>query len=119
MKLTSAAAAADDNIIILATDLHVVPLPHVVVVAAAVVGVAPPRPHLAAAAQPQIQKSFPKLEILKTNCDHFAAKSSGNTINSKAFRPKNQMLRQLFSVRKYKYFFRHKYKCQDKSMGSV
>ena len=115
MKLTSAPAAADDNIIP-PTDLHVVPLPHVVVVAAAVVGVAPPRPHLAAAAQPQIQKSFPKLEILKTNCDHFAAKSSGNTINSKAFRPKNQMLRQLFSVRKYKYFFRHKYKCQDKSM---
>ena len=78
------------------THLHDVPLPHVVVVAAAVVGVAAPRPHLAAATQPQVQKSFPKLEILKTNCDHFAAESSGNTIKSKAFRPKSQVLRQIF-----------------------
>ena len=99
--------------------LHVVPLPHVVVVAAAVVGVAPPRPHLAAAAQPQIQKSFPKLEILKTNCDHFAAKSSGNTINSKAFRPKSQMLRQLFSSKSTNISSVVKYKCQDKSMDLV
>ena len=98
------------------THLHDVPLPDVVVVAAAVVGVAAPRPHLATATQPQVQKSFPKLEILKTNCDHFAAKSSGNTIKSKAFRPKSQVLRQIFfsCFRKYKYFFR-KYKCQDKS----